>query len=519
MDKGVADLLFSIRTRGVKVWTERGELKYHAKKGAITFQDREYLKKYRSELVALLETRNQDLGGSLKLAPRGATSGPAPVTPVQQSRLKWLHSNYSTCRLMPLRLSGNLDVVALRTTFRALAERHEALRTQFVKIGEEFWQQVRQPSETDLLSTRNLIGLCSADQEAEVVRIVTQAVEKRIDQATEPLFLGTILTLQKSEHLLFIHIHDGITDATSAQILWRDLWTIYVCVLRGTPAALPKIQIQQADFAIWIKDTEASWKQQHGEYWRTRLRDADQIRLFSPKAYSYSVLGLLGILSLKFDLAITRNLQNLGRRERSSLGMVILATWSALISRWCDRRELVIRFMTSGRMHSEVTNTMGCFMCPLFLRIRINENDRFLDLIRYVAKEYGAAHEHHDFGRLLTMENSGKCNENPLLNWIPNDVFSNPGTTLQDFNSTGYFNDLKPTSFEYGIGPNPKTTYDGEPAFALLDTGSGLICRIYYAAGQIPEEQVEELARTFQKFIEVICTDPKTRISTIGLPR
>src|SRR5262249_6979317 len=153
--------------------------------------------------------------------------------------------------------------------------------------------------------------------------------------------------------------------------------------------------IQLADYAVWQQDNRDAFLAAHGDHWHKRLAGAQRVRLFGEEKTTGR-----GFAAAPFKIGTTAitALRELSRRHQSTLAMSVLATWVTLVSRWCDTRDVVVPFLAMGRPGPEVENTNGCFAAPLYLRIQLQPDDSFLEVLRRVTEEYASASEHDDLG-------------------------------------------------------------------------------------------------------------------------
>lgn len=512
-DKSISDLLFEMRSKGVKLWSENGILRYKAPKGRISAEENETIRARKHEIVNFLQRKSAAAIGDIRLGARKIYS-PAPVTPCQRWRLEQLYPTYSRRTVFPVRLLGNVNVEALQQTFERLAQRHESLRTHFLRIGSEVWQNIHAGVDPNF-DMIDLGGVSPGDRMAEINRIITQFYEEKIDVSAYPLFKGTLIKLEKTEHTLLIHGHDCILDATSFRILWKELWAIYVSAVENRPTSLPDIPVQLPDFSVWLQETDVFWKERHEKYWLDRLESAERVRLFAAGHALSGTECRIDTFAFQIGAEVTTGLRKISRESRTSLGMVVLTAWAAMVLRLVEKTDIVLSYLTSGRMHPDVENAIGCFMCPLYLRIKIEKNDNFLDLMTRISDEYSTAYGHHDFGRLLTRRPEIECVANPMLNWLPRGVFLDAATVLEGTGPNGESHHLKIDSFEYRPTLRDDVRWDLEPCLALLEGEEQIWGKIYYRTDRIRRHNVELIAENVRQFTSFLQQSPTARVASV----
>jgi len=68
------------------------------------------------------------------------------------------------------------------------------------------------------------------------------------------------------------------------------------------------------------------------------------------------------------------------------------------MSRWCNQRDLLLAFVSTGRYCAELQGVVGDLAYHLHLRIEVRKEDSFLDLLKRINAEYYSAYDHQDFG-------------------------------------------------------------------------------------------------------------------------
>ncbi|MFL6284301.1 MAG: amino acid adenylation domain-containing protein, partial [Pyrinomonadaceae bacterium] len=113
-----------------------------------------------------------------------------------------------------VRLSGALEVEALRRTLCEIVRRHEALRTRFVEAGGEP-RQVVEPASGIALPVTDLSHLAEAEREAEATRLAGEEARLPFDLSRGPLLRAQLLRLGEEEHVALLTMHHIVSDGWS----------------------------------------------------------------------------------------------------------------------------------------------------------------------------------------------------------------------------------------------------------------------------------------------------------------
>ena len=170
-----------------------------------------------------------------------------------------------------LRLSGTLEVEALKRSIEEIVSRHEALRTTFTAVdGEPV--QVISPAIDTKLPVEDLSGLPKAERESEAKRLALEEKRRAFDLERGPLVRTKLVRLDQEEHVLLVTMHHVVSDGWSLGVFWRELGALYEAFSRGEPSPLAELPVQYADYALWQRRwlTGEVLEEQLG-YWREQL--------------------------------------------------------------------------------------------------------------------------------------------------------------------------------------------------------------------------------------------------------
>ncbi|MBJ6766222.1 amino acid adenylation domain-containing protein, partial [Myxococcaceae bacterium JPH2] len=159
---------------------------------------------------------------ALVRAPRTSTM---PLSFAQQ-RL-WLIDQLdpgTTTYNMPvaLRLSGALDVEALRRALEVVLHRHEVLRTTFRETSDGPVQVIAAP-ERFTLSLVDLRAQPETERQREARRHAETEATCPFSLTTGPLLRASLLLLAEQEHWLLLSLHHIVSDGWSMGVLVREL--------------------------------------------------------------------------------------------------------------------------------------------------------------------------------------------------------------------------------------------------------------------------------------------------------
>src|SRR5882672_2581296 len=204
-------------------------------------------------LLELRLLKKRPAGAARQLIPRRANGDPAPLSYNQQGL--WVLN-----QIMPgtslyhtpvaVRLTGVLDVTALRNALNSIVARHESLRTTFKTIDGTPAQEVAR----EIVIELPLIDLSTEPErvrEAAAKRILERETRRPFDLSEGPLIRALLVRVNEQEHILLATMHHIVTDGWSVGIFQRELSCLYKAFTAAEPVALPDLPIQYTDYSSW----------------------------------------------------------------------------------------------------------------------------------------------------------------------------------------------------------------------------------------------------------------------------
>ncbi|HEX2189999.1 MAG TPA: amino acid adenylation domain-containing protein, partial [Longimicrobiaceae bacterium] len=462
-------------------------------------------------LAERVEEASRSTGPAAGPIPRRPDGGPAPLSFAQQ-RLWFIHrlDPGSSAYNMPfaLRLRGRLDVRALRRSLREIVRRHEAVRTSLVETGGEPVQVVL-PAGPIPFPVADLAGLPEGPRRAEAGRRIAEEGGRPFDLARGPLLRALLLRLGTEEWALCFTMHHVIGDGWSTGVLTREVSALYGAFSRGEPSPLPELPIQYADFAAW----QRGWLT--GEvldaqlrFWREQLAGAPPTLDLPADHPRRAPLGATET-GTPFTLSpeATRGLRELGRRERATLFMALLAGWQTLLGRYAATDDVVVGSPIAGRTRAELEPLIGFFVNTLVLRADLGGDPTFRELLARVRETTLGAFAHQDlpFERLVEeLAPERSLLHNPLFQVM---------FALQ--NVEGGRLALGDVEAEPLGGGDGGAKFD--VGVTLYEAGERIVGGLNYRTDLFDASTIERMGEHFRLLLEGAVADPDRRISELRL--
>jgi hypothetical protein len=502
-----------MRSKGIKIWAEDGQLHYAAPRGALLAADVAILRTLKCEIIAFLQRSRPSAAPDEPLVPR-SSADKVPLAVIQRFFWRFITQNAGRSVRPPVlikRLAGHFDIAALEQALTELIRRHEILRTNIALDHGAPLQNIRETSEIKLERIRPTGG-SAAEREQNASLIIKELSEDRIDPLLDPLFKPGLIVLGEEDHIFFVLMDHILFDGSSAPLLHRDLAALFIQAAQRRPSFLPELPIQFADYALWQQRTRASRIDVHDAFWSARLAGAQHVRVFADPDARAERSSLVRH-PVRFESYLTTALRGFSAERSTTLMMAVLTAYIALLSRWCNRADLVVSVPIVARRHPLVENVIGPFGSLLFLRVVIFEQESFGDLLLRVSDEYNTAYEHDDSGKLAVTMPTPEFVSNASFNFISRNYSTLPMPSWSDAAPRG--NVLQDVPFHFDRELDGIDYGTVEPALTLAERQDDVIGFLAYRSELATANSVQRFLKYLQRFAWTLAHKPDRRLPQI----
>jgi amino acid adenylation domain-containing protein len=331
---------------------------------------------------------------------RGVRKAKVPLS-YAQTRLWFLEElepGRSTYNVpMGVRIEGELNVRALEESFSEVIRRHETLRTVF-RNEENGPVQVIGGAEPKTIRMIDVSGLEEKRREKEVRKISEEETREPFDLRKGPLMRVTVMKERGDTHLLMVTMHHVITDGWSMGVLVREVTEIYEAEREGRAVDLEELEIQYGDYAVWQRENMSGERLgREVRYWRKKLQGAPEVVEMPtdrPRPAMQTYGG--GEEGLEVREEVARGLKELGRKERATIFMTMMAGLKILLYRWSGQRDTVVGTPIANRNRAELEGIIGFFVNTLVIRTELEGGESIASVVRKVRETSIGAYAHQD---------------------------------------------------------------------------------------------------------------------------
>ncbi|MGW2052229.1 condensation domain-containing protein, partial [Streptomyces sp. NPDC001858] len=415
-----------------------------------------------------------------------------------------------------LRLSGGLDVGALRAALGDVAGRHESLRTVFPQVDGEP-RQVVVEGRAGVPSL--LVESVAVERVAGVVAGVAGA---GFDLERDLPWRVRLLEVEGSgsgEWVLVMVVHHIAADGWSMAPLARDLSQAYAARCGGRAPGWQELPVQYADYTLWQREVLGSEDDPESvisgqvAYWRKALEGLpEQLELpvDFPRPAVASHVG--GSVALHVPAEVYGRLVGLSRSSGASVFMAVQAALAVLLSKMGAGEDIPIGTPVAGRTDDALDDLVGFFVNTLVLRTDVSGDPSFRQILERVREADLAAFANEDvpFEHLVEVLNPARSMaRHPLFQVM---------LTFQNVAEP----ELVLPGLEVRLEPTRGTIAKFDLSFTLGEThvdgvSAGLDGRVDYRTDLFGEETVRGLADRLVRVLEAVTARPDEPVRQIDV--
>lgn len=487
-----AKLLSELKSLGVELWPQDGQLKFRAPQGLLTAERLAQLREHKQQILQLLESRERPQ----VLADPAQHHAPFPLTDVQNAYLLGRQSSFGYGNVAChgyLELSWpQLDPQQVEQAWNRLIARHDMLRAVIASEGS---QRVLAHVEHYPVAVTDLRG-ATREQHQHGVQQIRQAMEQKL-YPTEiwPLFE---LRLSRSDagDTLHFSMDSLIADWASAQLLFNELEQL----LHDPETTLPTLDITFRDYLLAERGLlEGSRHQRDRDYWLARLDELPAApQLPAPLSGEDSSVPRFQRHSAKLDAPQWNALKTVASERGLTASIAVLATYAGILQRWSQQAHFCLNLTLLNRLplHPQVDRLVGDFTSVSLLQVADPQGQDFTTQARQLGSQLFADLEHRLFSGIQVMREIGRRRGREAAA-MPVVFTSAIGLAIEP-----------PAASQrrvgHGITQTPQVTLDCQ----VMDDAHGLHIHWDVRQGVFPEGLVEDMQRAFIAELQLLALDP-----------
>jgi amino acid adenylation domain-containing protein len=327
-----------------------------------------------------------------------------PLSPGQEAM--WL-----ICQIAPesvaynifitAKIHAHLKIAVVNRVWQKIIEKHPILRTTYTNHEGKPVQQVNQQENFKV----EVID-ASDWSEDQLVEKIYAIADRPFNLEKDSVLRVNLFTRSDEEHILLLTMHHIASDMWSYDLLLREFQALY-------PEEVEQVSQQQtetapdslnenktyANFIQWQAEMlSGSRGEKLWQYWQQQLAGELPILHLLPDKPRPPVKTYQGASYIaKLDEQLTEKLRYLALASNTSLYQIMLTAFYVQLYRYTNQTDILIGSPMRGRTAKEFKEIVGYFSNLTVLRVSIQENATFTELLAQVGKIVRQAQKHQDY--------------------------------------------------------------------------------------------------------------------------
>lgn len=401
-----------------------------------------------------------------------------------------------------VRIDGPLDADRFVAAVRTALGEQEAFRYRFDAEGATQWVDEDAAFEVPVV---DLSGLDEAERRRRVDALLEQEALTPFDLEHGPLVRSHLLKLAPESHLFVLYCHHIVFDGYSADVLMGRVADLYRAGADDAEANGGDI-VPFSVYAYRVGGTAQEARDAALRFWRgvyESLPPALELPTDRPRMAVPSHRG--ATLHRELDAGLSQALRGTAKALKTSLNVVLLGSFQALLSRLTAQDDIVVGVPVAGQAHTGL-ETVGYCVNALPLRAAVDPDKPFAALAAETQRGLFDAFEHQDASLGQVVNALGvprQAGRLPLVEVI--------------FNYSGYFSRLDLPGCTVATHENPRRAIYFDMFLNIIDSGGRLVIDWDYAADLFDEATLERWADHYVALLHGVVADSAQAIGDLPL--
>lgn len=406
------------------------------------------------------------------------------------------------------KIVGPLQIQALKSSLTALIERHDALRTTFIR-QHNLVKQVINKHQTLALTEINLLELPPSEKLSKLQQLLSQQVQQPFHLLEHLPWRFLLIQVAADEFILSLVFHNLIIDGWSFGLLNQELALLYNAFSSHQPSPLPQLSTYYADYT--------RWQQQHFQgatlattvsYWQQRLTTLPATSLpydHSPETVPNLYRGK--VINLHLPTLLANQLKIFNTKQHSTLFITLLTTFTLLLRNNLSQDHITVWSPFANRHRQDLENVAGLFVNALPIDLDCSGYPSFIELVQRCQSTLLELTQHSHFPFTVLQE---QCD------FVPNNLsrvefvvhnYSFELMKLNELTVTPLPMDIDSTAFdlELHLWELNRSGFS-EP---VPDEESGIAGQLFYNTAFFEHATIQQLIQNFYQLLGTVLTHPE----------
>ncbi|MBE9229966.1 amino acid adenylation domain-containing protein, partial [Phormidium sp. LEGE 05292] len=320
-----------------------------------------------------------------------------------------------------VKINSELNIPTFISVWNKIFKRHPILRTTYTTHKGKPVQQINK----ELKFTIDLTDASTWSEDYLKEKIFAQT-DRPFNLETDSVLRINLFTCSEKEHILLLTMHHIAADMWSFDLLLKEFQDLYTAQIKSVSQEQTEIfegsltqNKSYTDFVRWQSEMLSDERgEKHWQYWKKQLAgDLPILNLLPdkprPPLQTYQGESYL----LRLDEQLIQKLNNLAQTSGESLYRILLTAFYVLVYRYTNQEDILIGSPMRGRWTGDFQEIVGYFVNLIPLRISVEKNVKFAELLTQVSNtvKEGQNHQDYPFSRLAELLEAQRDPSRPPL--------------------------------------------------------------------------------------------------------
>ncbi|TYT70381.1 amino acid adenylation domain-containing protein [Microcystis aeruginosa KLA2] len=306
------------------------------------------------------------------------------------------------------KIHAYLEIAVVNRVWQKIIEKHPILRTTYTSYEGKPVQQVNQQENFQV----EVID-ASDWREEQLVEKIYAIADHPFNLEKDSVLRVNLFTRSAAEHILLLTMHHIAGDMWSYDLLLSEFQALYPEEVeqfsQQQTEAAPDSLNENKTYANFLQWQAAMLSGTRGEklwqYWQQQLAGELPVLNLLPDKPRPPVKTYEGASYIvKLDEQLIEKLRYLALASNTSLYQIMLTAFYVQLYRYTNQTDILIGSPMRGRTAKEFKEIVGYFSNLTVLRVSIQENATFTELLAQVSKIVRQAQKHQDYPFSLLVE-------------------------------------------------------------------------------------------------------------------
>lgn len=426
-----------------------------------------------------------------------------PLSPMQEGLLfQSLFDSDSHAYVLQISygLRGDLEPKSFEKSWNELCQRHAVFRTAFIHEDVARPLQVVLKNRKPEITYVDLSELAEQEQLNYIEEYKLRDKERSFDLQRDVLMRISLIKRSNDSHQLIWSFHHILIDGWCYSIIQREFTQTYLALIKGEKPALPPV-VHYRNYIKWLEknDNESS-----KEFWSGYLQGFCSQSVLPKFVVNNNPVGY-ALKEVVFETVQSAELRSLAASQGVTLNTLVHCLWGILLAKYNNADDVLFGAVVSGRP-AEITgveNMVGLFINAVPVRIKLNLEHTFLQMLRTVQSAALESEPHH-YLPLADIQSQSPIGRDLLDHLL---VFENyPVDTKKNSaaNTSGSLFTVE------GLTAHDQTHYDFD---VTINPGDLIRIKFSYNANVYSDDQVERIRDHFLTVISAVISKPDALVS------